>query len=107
MTSFVWSLALFIRDDAGAALARLQTLVEDRLVLGEDRIKVLVLGYTPKGNMANGLVLEAAVNAFRVILEIVVLEVSCHQPLTCDGNGNTAGISSDPASAQLFGDIRR
>ena len=37
----------------------------------------------------------------------VVRKLGSHQPLACQGKGNTAGIKGDPPAPPLFGDIRR
>ena len=55
--------------------------------------------------MRDGLVLEAAADAFLGVGQLVVVEDGAHQALFGEGDRHARGVAGDPAAAPLLGDV--
>lgn len=95
-------LAQFVGDLPQGRVGSSQSRIENRLVLGEDRIEVCVLCDALKRDVRDGLVAEAARDALRFVFQLEVFVLGGEQPLAGDGNRHPAGVDRDPAPAPLL-----
>src|SRR5688500_18051998 len=80
--------------------------VEDRLVLGEDRIECDVLRYALERDMWDGLVDQPPGQPLRLVAKFVIVIFGREQSLAGDGDRYTACVGRNPPAAPLLGHER-
>ena len=73
--------------------------------LGHAFFDLRVIGDGLEGDMGNGLVTEAAANAFLLMSQFVVIVNCGHKTLLGQSDGHAGGVAGDPAAPPLLGHV--